>query len=345
MPEELGEPGVNRGRARLQDVAAIAGLSIKTASRVLNGMNASEESKRKVFEAARFLKYRRNGLASELRRGGVSSGVGLIVGDLSNPFYSSLAASAERVLGKRDLELFVASTNEEPEREARLVKTMLERRTRALLLVPAASDHSYLQFEIALGTTIVFLDRPPVNLLADSIVGDNRASARQATLDMMACHSRVGIIADEQVAWTAKERLAGARDAIGSQSSEYVRVGAHRAEDARRLTRELLALPKPPTALIGLNNLITLGILMALRDTRAKSAVLGFDDSEVMKMLGVSTVMIDPETFGRTGAERALELLDNPDLRPESVVLPMSTKIRTPLDSFIELPQFNGYSP
>lgn len=344
MPEELGRTGAIRGRARLQDVAAIAGVSIKTTSRVLNGMNASEDSKRKVFEAARFLKYRPNGLARELRTGAVSSGVGLIVGDLSNPFYSSVAASAERILGKRDLELFVASTNEEPEREERLVKTMLERRTQALLLVPAAYDHSYLQFEIALGTTIIFLDRPPVNLLADSIVGNDRASARQAALDMMAFHSRVGIIADEQVAWTAKERLAGVKDALGSQSSEYVRVGAHRAEEARRLTTELLTLPDPPSALIGLNNLITLGILMALRDTGAKCAVLGFDDSEVMKMLGVSTVLIDPEVVGRTGAERALARLDNPDLRPEAVILPMTTKIRTPLDSFIKLPQFDGYS-
>ena len=105
------------GRARLQDVAALAGVSVKTTSRVLSGLRTSPGSATSVLAAAKFLRYRPNTIARELRSGAVSSGVGMIVSDLSNPFYSKMASAAERVLAKENLELFIASTNEDPEKE------------------------------------------------------------------------------------------------------------------------------------------------------------------------------------------------------------------------------------
>ena len=326
-------------RARLQDVAALAGVSVKTTSRVLSGLRTSPGSATSVLAAAKFLRYRPNTIARELRSGAVSSGVGMIVSDLSNPFYSKMASAAERVLAKENLELFIASTNEDPEKEEGLVHRMLERRSRALLLVPSAQNHSYLQFELALGTNIVFLDRPPVNLLADSIVGNDRAAASSAMGALSSLHPRVGVIGDRDIAWTARERLIGVRQSPGF-SEAYLRTGAHRAQEARSLALELLTMNDPPTALLGLNNLITLGILMALQDTGQVCSVMGFDDSEVLGLLGVSAVGVDPEKVGEQGAMRALARIHNPDESPVAIVLEMETMTRTPLDKPIQVPRW-----
>src|SRR3954447_15243607 len=148
-------------RPRLRDVAARAGVSVKTASRVFNAYpSVSPQTAKRVLDAARELRFSPNGLARELRRGGVTSAVGLVVGDLANPFYSQIAAGAERVLREQGLELFLATSDEDAEHEERVIRILLERRVRALLMVPAAQDHAYLETELALGTPVVFLDRP-----------------------------------------------------------------------------------------------------------------------------------------------------------------------------------------
>src|SRR5690606_1874951 len=135
-------------RSTLGNVAALAGVSPKTASRALNDHpGVSAPTRQRVQEAARMLRFRPNALARELRTGAVSRGVGLVIADLANPFYSRLAAAAEQEFRSAGLELFLASTDEDPGREQEVVRTMLDRRVRALLVVPAAEDHSYLESE------------------------------------------------------------------------------------------------------------------------------------------------------------------------------------------------------
>src|ERR1700750_2962699 len=145
-------------RPTLTQVAALAGVSLKTASRALNREpNVAEGTSRRVREAADLLGYRLNGIARELRRGATSALVGLISGDLANPFYSAVASGIERELRQHGLQLVTANNDEDAEREAELVDAFLERRVRALLIVPSADRHDYQ----ASGVPFVFLDRPP----------------------------------------------------------------------------------------------------------------------------------------------------------------------------------------
>lgn len=324
-------------RARLQDVAALAGVSIKTTSRILNGEKASASATSKVLDAAKMLRYRPNGIARELRSGAISNGVGMIVSDLSNPFYSKMAYAAEEILAKEGFDLFIASTDEDPQREEGLVRRMLERRTRALLLVPSSPDHSYLRFEMALGSNIIFLDRPPVNLLADSFVSNDKQAAREIVAELKRSHRRVAVIGDEQIAWTAKQRLAGAVEELGATST-LIQIGAHRPEKAEEITSELMARAEPPTAILGLNNLITLGILQGLKKCGKSCSVVGFDDSDVLQMFDVTALHVDPKRIGEMAAQRALERISNPDLAPTNQLLEMTTIHRTPLDKPIVFP-------
>ena len=316
-----------RARATLRDVAQLADVSLKTASRVLSGQpNVREETARRVRDAARTLRFRPNRLARDLRSGAVSTAVGFVIGDLSNPFYTQIAAGAERVLRDHGLELFIATSDEDPERERRVTLTMLERRVQALFVVPVADQHAYLLPEQQLGTPMVFIDRPAADLPADSIVLDNRRAVREATRGLLSRgHRRIGLIADRVDVWTAQERLTGFTDAMREAGQldwdRHVR-RAHDVAESATAARELLAGKDPPTAFFGLNNRITLGILEALAHRRDHIAVLGFDDFELAPLLGVSVIAHDPVDLGRRAAETALDRLAGRSGVPQQIVLP-----------------------
>src|SRR3954452_16083003 len=121
-------------RPTLTEVAALAGVSLKTASRALNQEpNVAPATGRRVRDAADLLGYRLNGIARDLRRGATSALVGLISGDLANPCYSAVASGMERELRQYGLQLITANTDEDAEQERALVDAFLERRVRALL--------------------------------------------------------------------------------------------------------------------------------------------------------------------------------------------------------------------
>src|SRR3712207_7130314 len=115
-------------RPTLTQVAALAGVSLKTASRALNREpNVAPDTSRRVRDAADLLGYRLNGIARELRRGATSALVGLISGDLANPFYSAVASGIERELRRHYLHLITANNDEDPERERGFAEAFLER--------------------------------------------------------------------------------------------------------------------------------------------------------------------------------------------------------------------------
>jgi LacI family transcriptional regulator len=321
------DPDARPPRATLRDVAQLAEVSLKTASRVLSGQpNVREETARRVRDAARALRFRPNRIARDLRSGAVSTAVGFVIGDLSNPFYAQIAAGAERVLRAQDLELFIATSDEDPDRERRVALTMLERRVRALLVVPVAEEHSYLAPEQQLGTPMVFIDRPARDLPADSIVLDNRRAVREATAHLLrAGHRAIGLVADNTAVWTAGERVAGFGDAMREAGltdwQRHIR-RAHDVTAARAAAEGLLADPSPPTALFALNNRLTIGVLEAVTSMRAEVAVLGFDDFELAPLLGVSVIAHDPEDLGRRAAEIALDRIAERSGVPQQIVLP-----------------------
>ncbi len=328
----LDEPGADEvaarpSRATLRDVAQLAEVSVKTASRVLSGQpNVRDETARRVREAARTLRFRPNRLARDLRSGAVSTAVGFVIGDLSNPFYTQIAAGAERLLREHGLELFLATSDEDPDRERRVTLTMLERRVRALFVVPVAEQHAYLVPEQQLGTPMVFIDRPALDVAADSIVLDNRRAVREATGRLLAQgHRRIGLLADRDELWTARERVAGFADAMRAAGAGDWQRWVHRAHDvatARSVAAQLLAGPDAPTALFALNNRITAGVIDAVAGHSDPPAVLGFDDFEFAATLGISVIAHDPVDLGRRAAETALDRLGGRTGLPQQIVLP-----------------------
>ena len=156
----------------LADVAAISGVSIKTASRVMNGSEqVSQDTADKVKKAANLVGYRSNRIARELRVGSLSNLVGMVISDLANPFYAGLAAGAEERLSEEGLDLILATARDDGEREKNLIESLLERRVRGLIIVPSGEDYSHLHQERKRGFSFVFVDRPAPYLDA-ALYGD-----------------------------------------------------------------------------------------------------------------------------------------------------------------------------
>jgi LacI family transcriptional regulator len=322
------------GRPTLRQVAALSGVSLKTASRVLNGEPyVSAATATKVNEAAQQLGFRRNTIARELRAGARSSSVGLIIGDVANPFYARIARGAERVLRASGLQLITASSDEDPELEHTLVADMLERRVSALLLVTSAGQHGYLEAERRLGVPVIFLDRPPDDLVADTIVLDNAGGVRQAVEHLLKHnHRRIGLVGDLSRLSTHRERVAAFEDSMERAGidnwSRFVRSDSHDVDAAERSVRELLSQRPAPTALLTTNNRITIGALRAVRAVDNPPALVGFDDFDLADLLDVTVVAHDPDRMGSLGAEQVLARLAGESGPARRVVLPTRLVIR-----------------
>lgn len=327
-PEEHRVAPATLNRATLYDVARLAGVSSKTVSRVVSGQtNVSPATRNRVLDAVRRLRFRPNHLARDLRAGGVSTTVAFVMADLTNPFYSRVAAGIERALAQQGLTMVIAATADDPTQEAAVVSAMLERRVHSLLIVPSAADQSYLEGERQLGTPVVCLDRPAQHLAADSVVFANEHGASEAVRSMIeAGHRRIAFVGSSPELYTHGQRLAGYRQALlhaglrGSRSWE--RTDAPDAASAERAARELLAGPDAPTAILAGNNRASTGVLRALHRAGAQTAFVGFDDFDLADALGISVVAHDPEGMGAEAARLALDGRRDVGAPPRQVVLP-----------------------
>ena len=186
----------------------------------------------------------------------------------------------EEVARSHGVLLISASSDEDPARERQVIM-LVDRRVDGLLVVPAGSDHRYLRQDIDRGLGVVFVDRPPMRLAADTVALDNVGGARTAVSHLVAHgHRRIALLSDRRDVYTIGERYAGyhaAMDEAGVQVDEtLVRFGCHDTADAEQAVRELLALPHPPTAIFATNNRMAVGAVQALAATGTRLALVGF---------------------------------------------------------------------
>ena len=312
-------------RPTMRDVANSANVSLKTVSRVVNGESGVRpELVARVESAIDQLGFRRNEIASSLRRGRAGA-VGLVIEDLANPFYSAIAHAVEQYAHDRGHALLIGSCEEDPARERALVLRML-RSIDALLLVPAGDDHRYLMPEQQAGTPMVFIDRPPRGIDADSVLADNAGGARRGVAHLIAHgHRRIGFVGESAERYTAAQRLAGYHEALTDAGIGFdpALVGVS-AGDPEGAARALLAADARPTALFCADNRHTVGALRAVRTSAEPVALLGFDDFELAELLPVpvSVVRFDVNALGATAARLAYGRVDGERGVPAREVVP-----------------------
>jgi LacI family transcriptional regulator len=312
----------------MRDVAERAGVSLKTVSRVINAeAGVATATAERVGEAIAALGFQRNDLARSLRHGLSSSTLGLVIEDVANPFYSNVAQAVETVARARGFLLITASAREDPERERELVGSLVGRRVDALLIVPAGPDQRYAE-TMRGRTALVYVDRPPGGVEADTVLLDDAGGARTAVEHLLAHgHRRIACVADRADVYTARERVAGYEAALTAAGveldPELIRPGSQEAEQAERVVGELLDLPaeRRPTAIFSANNRNTIGALHALAGRQEEIALVGFDDFELADLLGITVIRADAGQLGARAAELAFARLDGDDRPPQRVTI------------------------
>lgn len=321
----------------IRDVAAHAGVSVATVSRWLSGqsVHAADAVQRAVEE----LDYRPNVSARSLRTGhrGV---IGVIVPDITNPFFAAIVKGLEQALPRGAYRMLLASSNESAELEQAIVAD-LAGRVDGFILVPAVeSDQAPAELRNA-GVPAVLLDREVTGSeLHDVVLVDNRKGARTAAEHLIGLgHRRIATIHGPEDTTPGRERRIGFGDALARAGiaidPELDRSGDFRELSGRRLATELMQLADPPTAIFSANNLMTIGVLKALRDLRIAIpddvSVIGFDDIILGSLLHppLTCIARPVEEQGSTSMRMLLGRLASPDGRPpERVVMDTHLELR-----------------
>lgn len=298
----------------MRDVAALAGVSLKTVSRVVNREpGVSEELAGRVNRAAEQLDYRPNLTASNLRRADRRTGtVGLLVEDVANEFFSSIHRGVEEVARERGVAVIAASLDKDPALERDLVAAFASRRVDGLILAPTAPEQGYLTTELRSGWPMVCIDRTPRGVHIDAVVTDNREAAAAGVAHLLAQgHTRIAFVGGESNLSTEQARYAGFVDAMAAAGSvvrpEWVHHGARDPEQARDVVRAMMQSAEAPTAIFSGQNLITMGTVRALRELGRQDqiALVGFDDFALADMLepAITVVAQDARRIGHLAAE------------------------------------------
>ncbi len=323
-----------------EDVAQLAGVSRSTVSIVLNErtdrqIRISEETRRKVWEAAEQLGYEPNALARSLRIG-QSHNIGVLVPNLSNMHYLEILDGIEHVLTSSGYYVTLVVTNFDPERERGCFSSLFQQRLDGLILMPTFWGEMPDEM-----TTLAELGRPAVFLTPgadahDRVVSDITGGARHLMDHLLGLgHTRIGFIngvaregltAERQAVYREKLATAG----IAFDARLFINCGPE-MEDGYRATLGLLTGDDPPTAIWTINDLLAVGARRAIYDLGLRIpqdvALAGCDGTALAAQLAppLTTIEIPAREIGERAARVVLDHIENPG--PEPVLHVFETRL------------------
>jgi DNA-binding LacI/PurR family transcriptional regulator/AcrR family transcriptional regulator len=329
-PVRQGAAGRRGERASIIRVAELAQVSATTVSHALNGRRpVAEQTRRRVLAAVEELGYRPNVLARGLRTSR-SQTIGLVVPDITNPFYPALARGLQDVLGPAGYDQIISNTDGERRLERAALEQMIARQVDGLAFAVFNTHAEDLLPVIDAGIPVVRLGGRLIQRGVDVVHSDDEGGAREATRYLLERgYHRIGFVCGPAEEGPAAERVAGYRRALadaGAEAGPVVHTRFSRHGGATGAGR-LLDLPDPPRALLCANDLMAIGALdVALeRGLRVPDevAIMGFDDIEAASMVTPRlTTMANPaREIGRAGARRLLDRLEGRVAEPSSELI------------------------
>jgi LacI family transcriptional regulator len=299
----------------IHDVARVAGVSIATVSATINQTAyVSPALQERVREAIAEVGYHPDAIARSLKTRTTKT-IGLVISDISNPFFTALIRAIEDVANAAGYTLILCNTDERIEKEQAYLRLLRSRRVDGVILAPAGSAEDYGDFKALVAAPAVFIDRR-VPASADSVVVDNVQGARDAIRYLVSLgHRRIGLIAGLPKISTSKERLAGYHQALEEAcipvDPTLLKVGYSRLEGGHEAALELLALSHRPTAIFATNNLMAIGLMRAVAERGilcpADISVACFDDFDWASVFHPRLTTVAQPTYEM--GKRAAELL------------------------------------
>ncbi len=328
----------------IKDVAKKAGVSIMTVSRVINGKsNVREDTREKVLKAIEELGYVPNSMARSLVIKKTAT-IGLVISDVTNPFFTTVARGVEDTAITKHFTVILCNTDENPEKESMYVEVLARNRVDGVIFTSASGKKNPLKSLFIKKIPLVLIDRTIEGLEdVDVVRGDSVLGAYLLTKHLIELgHRRIGIIVGSKTISTAVDRIEGYKRALKEFDipidESLIKINdksKFSKEDGYRLTKELLDMENPPTAIFGGNNLMAVGAILAIRELGLSIpediSLVSFDDIESLsEVYPFLTVVKQPAyTMGVIATELLIRRIERKDrikekreilLKPELVI-------------------------
>jgi len=304
----------------IRDVAKAARLSPTAVSRYLNrSMVLPAESASRIEEAIRKLDYQPNGLARNLSRGS-SRMIGLVIPEISNPFFAALASAVEDVAFRAGHGVLLCNTHNDPNRELSYLQLLCTRQIDGIVYLTSHGDNPELIAMMARDERVVLIDEDVAGVSAPRVFCENRMGGYAATRHLLEHgHVRVAFIGGPEKLLSSRERYAGFERALSesriTRRSPFVRFGPYTADFGREVASELLTSKNPPTAIFAASDYVALGVLNAAHNLGMgipkDLSLVGFDDMPFAALLSppLTTVRQPIRELGEAGANFLFRLI------------------------------------
>jgi LacI family transcriptional regulator len=328
-------------RVTLADVARRAGVSIATVSYALNGRaGVGEETRAHVLRIAEEVGFRPNRLASGLRTGQTRV-LGLVLADITNPFYPEIAGGVIAAAAEAGYEVFLSHSGVEGELDVESVRALCDQRCAALIFTSLmATDGPLIVDVLSTGVPLVQVVRRVAGVETDFVGIDDRAGAREAAQHLLDLgHRELAMLLGPLDSSASNERALGFREALAAAGIEpdparLVECQLTVAAGYEAAKRLLAAGGAPPQAVLCGNDLIALGAIDALADHGLSVpddvSVVGFDDIwfSSSRLVQLTSVRQPRDAMGRAAVSLALARLADPEIAARDVILPHELVVR-----------------
>lgn len=323
-------------RVTMHQIAQQAGVSLGTVSHVVNGTaRVREPLRERVLEAIRNLGYEPNELSRGLRLNRTNI-IGMIIPDITNPFFPAVVRGVEDVAYKDSYRLILCNTDNNPEKEATYVAQLKSFLPAGILMIPSpGSTVASNDF----GFPVVCVDRRPQGWTGDFVSVANRTGAYKAARYLIEMgHRRIGILAGPSHLTNAMDRLGGFRQALADAGiplgPEYVQVAMFDRESGFASTMRLLQLLPRPTAIFATNDLMAMGALLAIREAQlscpADISVISFDGLDITELTdpALTTIFQPGYQLGYTAARLLRDRMEGKDVGEGVIELETELRVR-----------------
>lgn len=324
-------------RPTIYDVAKESKVSIATVSKVINNSgNMRDSTRQRVKDAMKRLNYRPSMMASALTGKGTET-LGLLVPDISNPFFSELARTIEDRAHENGMSVIICSTDYNPEKEAKYLDLLQRKQVDGFIVASTFQDKSLLNELKTNGIPLVMLTHDNVGLNAPSVSVDDFKGGYEATSYLISAgHENIVIIAEH--ANSSSMRIYGYREAHAAHgltcSEENIYKTTAIVENGRKTFLEIVNKGQTPTAIFACNDLIAIGVIQGAKEiginVPMQLSVIGFDDTilATTTVPALTTVAQPISDMGRKVVDIIIAEIKGEDLTTESVMFPPELIVR-----------------
>ncbi len=326
-------------KTTIVDVAAKAGVSFGTVSRVINNdVHVRPATRERVLQAMEQLGFVANRQARSLA-GGKTGAVGLLVPDLGTGYIGEIIRGIDAELTLQELDLILYTTHRTASKEANYVANLAQGMVDGLLLVLPRNPADYVGTLTQRNFPFVLIDHQGTGKECPAVGATNWQGAFDATEHLLKLgHRRIGFITGSMDLGCAQDRLAGYRAALRTHhvpfTDELIYEGTFFQPDGFTGALALLDVPDPPTAIFASNDVMAMGAMDAIRQRSLRVpddiAVLGFDDIPQAELVrpALTTIQQPLEKMGRVATQMLLDLLEAPESKIQRIELPTKLIIR-----------------